>query len=175
MKLKALSKADCEQVRLWRNDSLVALRTPYMLTQEQQEEFYNKVVCNREARARFWGVVITVNDDDKFIGMIGFENWEIESRRAEISIIINPEYQGAGYGEQAVEMLLEQGFNYLNIENIWGECYTCNPAKKFWDSMILKYNGTSSCLVNTKYWNGAYYDSMMFNFRREEYIRVKLS
>ena len=27
---------------------------------------------------------------------------------------------------------MEKGFMYLNLENIWGECYICNPAINFW-------------------------------------------
>lgn len=167
MKLKALSKSDCEQVRQWRNECLVALRTPYPLTEEQQARFYETVVCDRNARARYWG--ITVNDKniwdnqfDKLIGMCGLENIEWENRRAEISIILNPECQGKGYGEKAVELLLKQGFNYLNLENIWGECYENNPAITFWQKIIIVHNGYGTAIPCTKYFNGEYFGSLHF-------------
>ena len=52
MDFKVLSKSDCEQARLWRNETPESLRTPYGLTQEQQEEFYYNTVCDRSANAR---------------------------------------------------------------------------------------------------------------------------
>lgn len=179
MKLQVLSKSDCEQVRLWRNESLVALRTPYMLTQEQQEEFYIYTVSERNVKARFWGVSITITLDDgsydKLIGMVGLENIEWENRRAEISIIINPAYQGAGYGEQAVDLLLEQGFMYLNLANIWAICYECNPAVRFWDSIMDKYDlGRESINIpNMKYWNGKYYNGAFFNITKEDWLKCR--
>ena len=56
MEFKVLSLDDCLQVAEWRNECLYALRTPYMLTEEMQEEFYKNTVCNRDARARYWGI-----------------------------------------------------------------------------------------------------------------------
>lgn len=202
MKLTVLTKENCEQVRQWRNECLYALRTPYMLTQEQQERFYNDVVCCRDARARFWGVVVDAPHTEfkkyeyncgtkldtpiiiqeevpnTFIGMIGLENIEIENRRAEISIIINPEYQGKGHGEKAVELLLEQGFLYLNLENIWGECYMCNPAMGFWSIFADKYDrgGDHEVMIvmpNTKYYKGHYHDSMFFNIAKEDWLKCR--
>lgn len=192
MKLRPLTLSDCEQVRQWRNENLAMLRTPFMLTEEMQAEFYHNVVCNRNANARYWGVIEELPDKvnmyaagikepyDTFetdtthielIGMIGLENISWENRNAEISIILNPDYQRKGYGTQAVDLLLDQGFNYLNLENIYGECYECNPALGFWHKMANKYadkyNPKPVWLANRKYWQGKYYDSLYVNFEKE--------
>jgi RimJ/RimL family protein N-acetyltransferase len=177
MKLKVLSLADLEQVRLWRNESLSALRTPFLLTAEMQEKFYRDVICSRQAGARYWGVWkqppvtrgIVVFDDERLVGMCGLENISWENHRAEISIILNPEHQGKGHGEKAVGLLLDQGFNYLNLDNIWGECYTCNPAVDFWGKVTKKYKGSWVTIPNTKYYSGKYWDSVFFNVTKEDY------
>jgi len=177
MKLKELTLEDCERVRQWRNNCLESLRTPFLLTKEMQEQFYRDIICNRNARARYWGVWIEYGGEscraDEFIGMIGLENIEWENRRAEISIILNPEYRGKGYGEQAVDLLLEQGFTYLNLENIWGECFLCNSAIGFWKEIVKKYYGFAFTMQNTKYCKGQYYNSYYFNITREVWIDVK--
>ena len=166
MKLKPLTLSDVEQVRQWRNESLSSLRTPFLLTTEQQEQFYRNVICDRQANARYWGIHDAVHN---FIGMVGLENISWENRNAEISIILNPEVQGNGHGSQAVELLLNQGFDYLNLENIFGECYLSNPAVKFWEKNIEKYSGTKTILPNRKYWEGEYWDSLYFNFNKSDY------
>jgi RimJ/RimL family protein N-acetyltransferase len=179
MKLKELTLEDCERVRQWRNNCLESLRTPFLLTKEMQEQFYRDIICNRNARARYWGVWIEYGGEscraDEFIGMIGLENIEWENRRAEISIILNPEYRGKGYGERAVDLLLEQGFMYLNMENIWGECYENNPAIDFWMKITNKYNSgrIPQWLDCTKYYAGKYWDSLWFNIERTEWINGK--
>jgi RimJ/RimL family protein N-acetyltransferase len=164
---------DCEQVRLWRNEALYALRTPYQLTQEQQADFYRNVVCDRNARARYWAVRNGAGERHAMgeaahplIGMVGLENIEWENRRAEISIMLDPAYRGKGYGETALELLLEQGFKHLNLDHIWGECYGSNPAMRFWTRMADKHNGKTAIITDTKYWDGTYYPSYHFTFAR---------
>ena len=175
MKLQVLSMEDCEQVRLWRNQCLEALRTPYPLTKEQQEDFYRNTVCKpKTAMARFWGVTVPVSRDgdtiDMLIGMAGIENIENENRRGEISIIINPEWQHAGFGKESVDMLLEKGFEELNLENIYGECYTCNKALKFWEKYTAQFSDCNLIIMpNTKYMSGTYYHSVLFNISKEDW------
>jgi RimJ/RimL family protein N-acetyltransferase len=164
MVFKTLTKADCEQVRQWRNQCLFALRTPYGLTEEIQSRFYDDVICSRNSRARFWGIWI----GEKFIGMTGLENIEWENSCAEISLILNPEYH-EGYGTKAVDMLLDKGFNYLNLQNIYGEVYEINPAVTFWQKIIRKYNAHIAYLPKRKYWDGIYYGSWYFSIDEEDF------
>lgn len=185
MKFKALSLPDLEQVRQWRNECLEALRTPFLLTKEMQEEFYKDIICNRHANARYWGVwvdeKVTMSmvkpmpdvevDGEIFIGMTGLENISWENRLAEISIMLNPGYHRKGYGKKAVELLLDQGFNYLNLENIYGECYACNPALIFWFKIIEKYNADIVLLPNRKYYNGQYFSGTYFNINKGAFLK----
>jgi RimJ/RimL family protein N-acetyltransferase len=193
MKLKELTLENCEQVRQWRNNCLESLRTPFPLTKEMQERFYHDIVCDRNARARYWGIHEEMNipfskdflekiiprpekdyyEDILIIGMVGLENIELENRRGEISIILNPDCRGKGYGEQAVDLLLEQGFMYLNLDNIWGEVYSCNKATAFWAKILKKYNGSSAILPNTKYWYRKYCYSTFFNIAKEEWLKCQ--
>lgn len=177
MKLKVLSEQDCEQVRLWRNECLESLRTPFPLTKEQQAEFYHNTVCNRAARARYWGIHMDPYEkcpDGELIGMCGIENIEQENRRGEISIIMDPQCRGEGHGTQAVELLLEQGFMYLNLENIWGEVYENNPAIEFWKKIIKKYSPDYEpiWLDCMKYYNGQYWDGLWFNVEKIDYLKA---
>lgn len=165
MILDKLNMSDMPHIVYWRNKCLEALRTPRMLTYEMQEEFYKNVICDRKANSRYWAL----RDKYRLVGMCGIENIEWENRLGEISLIINPNEQRKGYGAQAVELLLEQGFDYLNLENIYAECYTCNPALEFWDKMRAKYCGSTCTLPNRKYWAGRYYDSIYFNFDKRGY------
>ena len=46
MRLTALTLEDCEQVRKWRNEDISAYRTPYLLGDIMQADFYKNVVSS---------------------------------------------------------------------------------------------------------------------------------
>ena len=201
---RPLSLEDMEQIRLWRNEALETLRTPFMLTAEQQQDYYRTVICDRHSTTRYWGFwnEVTKETDNhcslrqidtekeieenarelinvwiaergkiKLIGYGGLENIQWENRLAEISILIAPEYRGKGYGAEAVAGILGRGFGQLNLYGIWGECYTCSNAVRFWERQIAKHGGSSCTLPgHRKYWGGAYWPSLYFYFQREECI-----
>lgn len=193
MKLEALTLDQCQQVRLWRNDALETLRTPYPLTQEQQEAFYRDVVCNRNSHHRYWAVVSVNtfgdNDEQLFYGMVGITNIQWENRIGEISLIIDPDRRGKGEGEVAVDLLLNKAFNYLNLQTVFGECYRCNPAWKFWREIANKYADKEAyrsltakeetivshymLLPNRKYFNGKYWMSVYFSIDKEDFNAKK--
>jgi RimJ/RimL family protein N-acetyltransferase len=178
LEFRTLKKSDMYDVLRWRATCPEALRTPFQLTEEQQEDFYKNVICNRNANARFWGIEIEDVMEDgcdlyQLVGMIGLENIEWTNRLAEISIILDPNCRGKKYGQQAIDMLLDKGFNQMNLENIYGEVYLSNPAVSFWEKIIKQYNGTKSIMPNRKYWLGRYYDSIYFNFNKKDYLETK--
>jgi RimJ/RimL family protein N-acetyltransferase len=184
MTLRPLSLEDMEPIRQWRNASLETLRTPFPLTREQQEEWYRTVICDRRGTTRYWGLYSQTNlqhysiDEDtsgpsnshlhgsrvNLIGYGGIENIQYENRLGEISILIAPEYRGKGYGTEAVELFLRQAFKHLNLANVWGECYTCSPAVRFWERLIAKHGAFSCRIPARKYWEGNYWPSLYFNF-----------
>lgn len=171
MEFRELSLSDMKQVREWRNKVPEALRTPYLLTDEMQEDFYKNTICNRNAKARFWKICKDVNSTGAvhFVGMCGLENIEWENGCAEISIIMNPHFQGKGYGMEAIEKLLDKGFNQMNLKTIYGECYECNSAINFWKKVIRKFGATFTYLPNRKFWNGEYYSSLYFSIDEEDF------
>ena len=181
MKLNVLSYPNIEQVRIWRNDNMPMNRTPFLLTEEMQGEFHRSQVCNRLANARYWGVwsenkdefvdvpecafpVINCNSNI-FIGMGEISNIQWENRIGEIGLIMHPEHLDKA--DKAIDLILGQGFNNLNLENIFGECYLCSPYLQIWETLARRYNAICNYLPNRKYWNGKYYGSLNLNINRE--------
>jgi len=99
--------------------------------------------------------------------MVGLVNISFENRNAEISIVIDPDARKRGYGKQALELLLQEGFNRLNLDNIYGESYTCNPSIDFWINICKEKTVDFVELQNRKYVDGKYHNSIYFNFMRE--------
>ncbi|MFA5715599.1 MAG: GNAT family protein [Candidatus Paceibacterota bacterium] len=177
MQLKVLSYSDIEQVRTWRNDNMSMLRTPFPLTAQMQGEFFVNNVCNRQVNARYWGMFEHSHEEypkseltcdyDTLIGMGEISNIQWENRLGEIGLIMHPEHLGEA--EKAIDLILEKGFDFLNLENIFGECYECSPYLSIWEEICGKYNARCCYLPSRKYWQGKYHNSLYFNVNRKDW------
>ncbi|MCJ7482671.1 MAG: GNAT family N-acetyltransferase [Thermodesulfovibrionales bacterium] len=156
-------------------------RTPFMLTKQMQDEFYEGC-CNRESPHRYFALVRTTDDpiqgvvpESGFIGMGGITYIQWENRIGEITLIINPVERGDGLGEKAVDLLLDHAFNHLNLQTVFGECYHCNDAWEFWGDITDKYdspNTIQTLLPKRKYWNGDYWDSTYFSIDKDDFNKI---
>lgn len=160
-RLRPLTGADVEQVRLWRDhdETRRGLRRPEPLTMERQQQWFSDVVCKPEAsRHRFWAVEVTepatltatmLAADDRtwsgskcgrFVAQVGLESiWR--DTRAEIHLISDPAVRGKGIGKIALRLLLERGFDEYGLDRAFGTCYTSNPALGFWRKMLIELGG----------------------------------
>jgi RimJ/RimL family protein N-acetyltransferase len=181
MRLRELQDNDIFAINAWRNASKVSLRTNGPETVEKQEEFYQQLA--KRTDWRFWGIEFDkIIDEDTTIdtyeptisGQGGFTNISLDNRNAEISLIIDPYWRGKGYGKEAVDLLLEQAFDYMNLQNVYGEVYDCNDeGVVFWQKVIDKYGTYFIRLPSRKYWEGKYYDALYFNLNRYWYDIIK--
>lgn len=158
MRLAPLTKEQAVQALEWREEQRDTLRTPYFLTTEMQERFYEDVVCDRNSRHRFYAVM----HKDLFVGMAGLVNIEWENSTAEISII-SPKEQ-----EEMVELLLDEAFNRLNLHSVYGEAYFVSEENLPTDR-IEKYKAYTAWLPDRKYINGNYYSSLWWLITRSMY------
>lgn len=166
MKLTAPTRSDCERVRLWRNEVLETLRTPFPLTEEQQVGFYNKTICSKNSPHRYWSII----DSGQLVGFGGITNIEWPNRIGEISLIIAPEFRKQHLGDDAVFYLLYEAFYVLNLKTVFGEVYMCNSAVDFWKKSTGQYGATWCVLPNRKYANGKFWNSLYFSIDRDGLI-----
>ena len=161
MELKAPTRQDVERVRHWRNAALETLRTPYLISEEMQANFYDSLQ-NRESRNRYWSIY----DNDELIGFGGLTGIEWENGLAEISLIMGAKYRGKGLGRRAVALILDTGFGNMGLKTIYGECYECNSAVDFWGAITKEHGGYITTIPRRKMWQGQLYDALHFSMWR---------
>lgn len=167
----------CMDVLAWRHDpaTMKGLRTPFFLTEPMQETFYRDVIGNRTSPHQYVSLSSQHVDRDGavserlVVGMGGMTNIAWENRTAEISLILNPRLARRGLGRMCVTALVTWGFSCLNLNNIYGECYECNPALGFWKKIVAETHGYSTRLPARKFADGEYFGSYYFGWLREEW------
>jgi len=175
----ALTRADCEQIRQWRNADISGARTPYLLTELQQERFYEDIVSNRDSHNRYWAVCemrvpekslyITLVHDETvpmktrhILGIAGLTDIEWENGRAEIALMIGPDYRGKGHGADALDLLIHWGHNKMRLPTLYGNVYACNPDYEFWLKQIKAYKMFSTEITSGKWWDGVLWNTLYF-------------
>ncbi len=53
------------------------------------------------------------------VGMIDLFDFNPQHKRVGVGILILPQYQGKGYGSEALEMIIDYAFLYLNVHQIF--------------------------------------------------------
>ena len=88
-------------------------RSHQIVTLEAEKKYLED---NINSEANF---AIVENNTDKLIGTVGLERINHINRTAVLGIFIGEQdYRGNGYGTEAIRMILEYGFKYLNLKNI---------------------------------------------------------
>ena len=167
LSLEPLTEYGAELARQWRNEALETLRTPFPLTMEQQDSFYHSLQ-DRNSPHRYWQVVSDYAVSP--VGMTGLTNIDYINGHAEISLIISPNERGKGIGKEAVRLVLDQAFNYMRLNTVYGEVYKCNPGLVFWEKVISPYKAYTTTLPDRKYWKGIRYDSLYFSINAVDYL-----
>lgn len=120
--LSPINKEDYEKYTEWINDLDISLKlgnAHQIYTLKKEQEILEEISENSFA--------IILKEDDKLIGNCGLINIEQVTRKAELGIFIGEkEYWNMGYGTEAINLLLDYGFNLLNLHNIMLEVFAFN-------------------------------------------------
>ena len=114
--LSPRNNEEIEKFTEWLNDFQVTDytgRSAYITTLEGEKKYFEE---NIDKNYIFFIVTL---DNDKLIGTVGLENYNAINRTATLGIFIgDKEYRNQGYGTEAIKLILDYGFNYLNLNNI---------------------------------------------------------
>ena len=163
--LSPRNNEDIEKFTEWLNDLETTDyigRSAYITTLEGEKQYFEE---NLNKNYNFF--IITLKEN-KLIGTVGLENYDCINRTATLGIFIgDKDYRNEGYGTEAIKMILDYGFNYLNLNNIKLDLMSFNErALKCYTKCGFKEYGRRR---NCKYINGKYYDSIEMDILANEF------
>jgi len=170
--LRAIAKSDLtEEYQNWFNDEEVCKHNSHHRFpnyRENMEEYFRTVISSKN------NLILGIIDKetDKHIGNIALQCIDSINRNAELAIIVgDKEYWGKGVGKEAAALIVNHGFNQLNLYRIYCATSEDNIAmQKLAESLGFKKEGVvRECF----YKNGGYVDSINYGLLKHEYEKEK--
>ncbi|NWK67527.1 GNAT family N-acetyltransferase [Bacillus paramycoides] len=148
------------------SDSEAAIYVPREVHKTKEEThslLENMLVTIREGKALIWSIML--NDKQKVIGTCGI--WLMPHNSASIGAVISPVYWGKGFIVEALEKLIEVGFQELSLNRIEGRCDVKNvDSERVMQKLKMSYEGTLRQSVKI---NNTYSDSKIYSLLKQEY------
>lgn len=165
VRLRPLERADSERTLKWINDLDIAIGVNRVLpvTALEHEEWYQRVVRDK----RMVLFAIESKTDKKHIGNCGLRDIDWRSRSGQFWIYLDQEHVGEKLGTEAVQLVTEYGFNFLNLNRIYLYTLECNErAQKVYANTGFKVEGRSR---EAAFIDGKYHDSIWMAMLRRDY------
>lgn len=158
---------DAELYVKWMNDFDVTDftgRTSQIMDIEGEKEY----LSSASKKTNNFSFAIVKQENDRLIGSAGLEKIDYINRVATLGIMIGEqENREKGYGTETINLLLDFGFNYLNLNNINLYVMEFNPrAIACYKKCGFKEMGRRR---KTVFLNGKYYDKLYMDILKEEF------
>ena len=167
--LSPMSVDDVEEYAEMVNDIKVSVGLGYLsytniIDFESEKEFLISV-----KKEKMFAVRLLENDE--LLGNIGFNSLDIINRNGALGVLIgNPRHQRKGYGAEALKLILDYGFSFLNLRNISLSVFEYNePAYNLYKKVGFKEAGRLRKAVEIM---GKTYDVIIMDMLKEEFQSV---
>lgn len=164
--LSSMNIEDAEKYVEWMNDFKVTDgtgRSNGIMTIEDEKEW-----ITNESKSNDLNFAIVKLENDELIGNCGIMKINYKDRTAEVGLFIGDENnRSKGYGAEALRLLLDFGFNYLNLNNIM------LVVKSFNERAIACYKKVGFKEFGRRresyFLNGKYYDDVQMDILAKEF------
>lgn len=162
--LRAIEKTDLKLIQTWRNDERLRryFREYRDFSMTQLEKWYNSMLIDN----RFEFFVIC---NPTPIGIAGITYIDWVNRHADIHFYIGENFEWIDNlnSPEAFNLILNYGFNMLNLNKIWAEIYEIDDKKL----SFFKQKGfqIDANLREHYYYKGKYYTSHILSLLKNEF------
>src|SRR5437868_9418034 len=123
--LRPLEREDARQCAGWLNHPQITRSLFHYrpMNLRAEEEFIDKALQSEHDLT----LGIVVQATDRLIGGTGFHEIDFRNRQAGFGILIGEQDEwGKGYGTEATRLIVQHGFETLNLNRIWLHVYEYN-------------------------------------------------
>ena len=165
--LKAIETKDLDLIKSWRNnESLRRFFREYReFSMTQIENWYFEMIKSKDFE------MFLIYQDKKPVGVTGLTYIDWVNRHADVHFYIG--IDGLWIDEKiapnAINLILDYGFSYLNLNKLWVEIYDIDSKKiTFFQERNFKKDAV---LRDHYFYDGEYHDSFIFSLLRKDYSK----
>ena len=167
IKIRAMENSDLELVRQWRNNPYFRqfFREYRELSVEHKNSWFNKTVLDD----RFHMFIIEDAESSEPVGVSGLTYIDWVNRHADVHFYIGKDeaWIDKKYSPDAIQTILNYGFNTLNLNKLWAEVYEIDGKKlEFYSEIGFKIDAS---LREHYYHEGSYITSHILSLLKKEY------
>jgi [ribosomal protein S5]-alanine N-acetyltransferase len=160
--LRQMTHADVDEVFTIRSSPELMKYVPRPLLQNKEEakhliDIINERIISKEGIN--WAV--TIKPNNKLVGYIGHYQIKWEHFRSEIGYMFLPEVQGKGIATEAIQLLIDYGFNIMKMHSIEAVIDPENIAS----AKVLEKNGfvKEAHFKENEFYDGKFIDSVIYS------------
>jgi RimJ/RimL family protein N-acetyltransferase len=168
--LSPVNPEDFEEYTEWLNDPEIYENLqvqPSIISLYKEKDILEKMAKSNDT-------VFAIVDlkENKLIGNCGLHNVDSINQTAILGIFIgDKEYLSKGYGTEAIKLLLNYGFRFLNLQNIMLEVFSYNKrAIKSYKKAGFKEIGVRR---KAKFFKNERFDILFMDILKEEFLNLK--
>jgi len=137
------------------------------ISSQSQQVWYENILKNKDLALSIFLKNEIDSKKTTIVGTVGLYNFNLRHQRATWRIRISSEYQGKGIAYESIYMLLDYGFNTLNINKIISDSFSDNLAIiKLSKKLGFIEEGT---LREHYFHKGHFRDAIIFGLLREDF------
>lgn len=160
--LRRMDKIDVKEIFAMRSNPEIMKYIPRPLAKNEEEALEHLALIDsglEKNEAINWA--ITIRGNSKLVGIIGFYRTKHEDYRSEIGYMLLPEVHGKGIASEAVEIVVEFGFNEMKLHSIEAVIDPENIASE----KVLQKNGfiKEGHFKENGFFDGKFIDSVIYS------------
>ncbi|WP_181350873.1 GNAT family N-acetyltransferase [Thalassobacillus sp. CUG 92003] len=168
--LRPIEQADLDffyQHALWDKEGRRLTGTQAVFSRSGVQNWFERISTD----ASRIDLVICLQKTDGMIGDIAMLDIDHQNRKAIVRIsIFDKGYWGNGYGTEAMSLLLEFGFDIMNLNRVGLDVFAYNErGKQAYKKLGFIEEG---CIREDLFYEGAYHDSILMGVKRDEFRRM---
>lgn len=169
--LSPINPDDSPKYCEWLND--LEISKNLLIASKVFGEKFEKEILEKMSKGSKTDQVMAIIDNEKdlLIGNCGLHDIDHHQQTAEFGILIgNKEYHNKGYGTEAAKLILDFGFNILNLHNIYLKAFSYNKrAIRSYEKCGFKTIGLrrEASLINGQYHDEVLMDLLASEFKGE--------
>jgi [ribosomal protein S5]-alanine N-acetyltransferase len=161
--LRKIDNNDVNEVYALRSNSETMKYIPRPLVTSNEEALVHiKMIQDKIENSEGINWAITIKGDAKLIGIIGHYRIRWEHFRSEIGYMLLPEYHGKGIITEAIQLMIDYGFNKMNMHSLEAIIDPANIAS----ARVLEKNGfiKEAHLIENEFFDGKFLDTVIYSF-----------